>query len=540
MSSLRLPKRRSLPPSVEPRSDPARGRSGAMTLPRFSLPKWMRLGPASRVAAGLVGVMLMLLLVSDVLFRGFLSDRDEQARRERRLATQALVSDVVLGLQVHGVREVPQVLRAAARRTGLARSVALVTRDGQRYEVGPHRQSWLLGDGASSTVDNIRTSLDVAGEPWGELQVSFDPVSPKGLLAQLRQPVVQGIAMMATLGFVAFMLFLRRAMVYLDPSQVVPDRVRSALDTLTEGVLIVDPRETVLLANTAFHALRGGGPDVVGQPITQLQWLVDAVGRLDAPVPWRSALGDNRPVLGQRIRFSVGGKERHAVLNCSPINEGGRSARGCLVTMTDVTELQEHTDRLHEAMRQLEDSREQIRRKNEELELLATRDPLTGCLNRRALASESAALFAAAAQSGLPVSCIMCDIDHFKRVNDTFGHAGGDVVLQAAAKALGRTLRSGDLLARLGGEEFCLLLAGTTLAEAREVAERLRAEVEANVGRSLRGHVGVRVTMSFGIEQVGPTAPTLDAVIDLADRALYHSKRSGRNQVSVFAELAGT
>lgn len=497
----------------------------------------LRLDPASQVAAGLVGMMLLLLLLCDALINGFLSDHGEQARRERRLVTQALMSEVVLGLQTHGLNDLSQVMTTALRRTGGARSLALVTRDGRRIEAGMHRELWHLADDAPSTVDNMRAMVAVAGEPWGELQVGFEPASPTGVGALLRQPVVQGSALMATLGFLAFVLFLRRAMVYLDPSKVVPDRVRSALDTLTEGVLIIDARQTILLANKAFDQMRGSDQDIVGQPIGGLAWLTDAMSLIGCDPPWHGALRENRTVSGQRLTFSAGGKTRHAVLNCSPINDGGRTARGCLVTMTDVTDLEDHMDRLRAAMRELTDSREEIRRKNEELQLLATRDPLTGCLNRRALASESAALFRGASRSEIAVTCVMCDIDHFKRVNDTFGHAAGDVVLKATAKALGRILRSGDLLARFGGEEFCLILAKTTLSEGREIAERLRAEVETNVGRSLRSQEGVRVTMSFGLEQVGPEASSLDAVIDLADRALYHSKRAGRNRVTAYADL---
>ncbi|MBS0508128.1 MAG: diguanylate cyclase [Proteobacteria bacterium] len=494
-------------------------------------------GPATRVALGLVALMVMLVLLVDLLVGGLIPNQTERARSERRLTLQVVAGQVVYQLQNQGPGQLPQLLAGAMQKHPEIRSAAVAIHDGRSIATAEHAGFWRLAPGATSTLENMRSTLSADGQPWGELQLSFAPVVPTGLLAWLRQPLVLSFVALAALGFAAFHLYLRRAMVYLDPSRVVPDRVRAALDTLTEGVLVLDTDEKVMLANRAFSAMAGDSTALTGHTIDRLQWLMDALQAHGGEAPWRLTLQTNQPQVGQNLRLSTPTGTLHTVMNCSPISDGGNDARGCLVTLSDVTELHERTERLREAMAELEASREEIRRKNEELVVLATRDPLTGCLNRRAFAAEATALIVAATIDGQTLCCVMCDIDHFKRVNDTYGHAGGDVVLQAAAKALGSGLRTGDLLARFGGEEFCILLAGTSLAQAREIAERLRADIEAHLGQALREHQGVRVTMSFGIEQLGVRKSDIDAVIDLADQALYYSKQNGRNRVTAYEDL---
>ena len=503
---------------------------------RSFIPGWTA-SPATRVALGLVALMVMLVLLVDMLVGGVIPNATERVKRERKLTMQMLASQVVSELQTRGPAQLQQRFALAMQKHPEIQSVAVLAYDGYTIASADHASHWRLAPDAPSTLENMRSTLSADGKPWGELQLSFAPAMPSGVLAWLRQPLVLGFMALALLGFGAFHLYLRRAMVYLDPSRVVPDRVRAALDTLTEGVLILDTDQKVMLANRAFGAVWGNDAALTGQQVDRLTWLTDAIQAQGIQPPWQLALQHNQPQVGLNLQLATPTGVRHTVLNCSPISDDGKQARGCLLTLSDVTDLHERTERLRLAMTELEASREEIRLKNEELVVLATRDPLTGCLNRRAFAAESATMIAAAGRDNQVLCCVMCDIDHFKRVNDTYGHAGGDVVLQAAAKALGSALRADDLLARFGGEEFCILLANTSLARAREITERLRANIEAHLGQALRDHEGVRITMSFGIEQLGVRKSDIDAVIDLADQALYHSKQNGRNRVTAYEDL---
>jgi diguanylate cyclase (GGDEF)-like protein len=164
-----------------------------------------------------------------------------------------------------------------------------------------------------------------------------------------------------------------------------------------------------------------------------------------------------------------------------------------------------------------------------ELADASRRDPLTGLPNRRAFEEDLAREAARAARAGAAVAVVVLDVDRFKAVNDAHGHAAGDAVLRAVAARAAGAIRAGDLLARVGGEEFALLLPGADLARAAEAAERIRAAlaaapVEAE-GRALS------VTASFGCAALAPGEPP-GAAVARADARLYEAKRDGRNRVA--------
>ena len=163
---------------------------------------------------------------------------------------------------------------------------------------------------------------------------------------------------------------------------------------------------------------------------------------------------------------------------------------------------------------------------------LATLDGLTGLFNRSHFQEQASTALDKCARQGSPVALWLCDVDHFKQVNDTHGHAVGDQVLQAVAQIMSRNLREGDLLARWGGEEFLALMPHSTAGAAQEVAERIRQAVEATTLELGEGNAPLQVTLSFGVTHVQGTQD-LKAATARADRALYASKRAGRNCVSV-------
>lgn len=163
-----------------------------------------------------------------------------------------------------------------------------------------------------------------------------------------------------------------------------------------------------------------------------------------------------------------------------------------------------------------------------ELRKLAAVDMLTGVMSRRSFREEGANAIALSMRHQSHLSCIAIDIDHFKTVNDTYGHAAGDKALAAVAGAIRDTLRQSDHIGRLGGEEFAVLLPHTGRAKALEVGEKLRAVVEAltiDIGTQKIG-----VTASFGIAQFDIAAKNIDILLAHADSALYEAKKAGRNR----------
>jgi len=166
---------------------------------------------------------------------------------------------------------------------------------------------------------------------------------------------------------------------------------------------------------------------------------------------------------------------------------------------------------------------------NSRLEGLATTDGLTGLFNHRTFHEQLDNEWSRAARYGTPLSLILLDVDRFKQFNDTFGHPAGDEVLRIVAKILKSSARQSDLIARYGGEEFVVIAPETDIARAAELAERLRAALEASEWQ-LRS-----VTGSFGVATVDASTSSPAALISHADTALYQSKNDGRNRVSVFS-----
>jgi diguanylate cyclase (GGDEF)-like protein len=160
---------------------------------------------------------------------------------------------------------------------------------------------------------------------------------------------------------------------------------------------------------------------------------------------------------------------------------------------------------------------------------VSTHDPLTGLLNRGALDAEFERESSRAARSGTPYSLVILDIDHFKRVNDEFGHPAGDRVLRGIAGVLASVLRPHDSLARWGGEEFAVLLPDADAVGAVQVAERMRAAVDDAAFDTGRG--SIRMTVSAGTATAPDGTGGMEALLAAADEALYRAKSAGRNRV---------
>ncbi len=170
---------------------------------------------------------------------------------------------------------------------------------------------------------------------------------------------------------------------------------------------------------------------------------------------------------------------------------------------------------------------------NVELGKVATTDSLTGLPNRRHLGEALARDLARADRSGAPLAVVMCDVDHFKKFNDTWGHQTGDLVLAQVGAVLKKSVRTGDVPARYGGEEFMAILPGADIEGARVVAERIRAALERTEVAGPKGPL--KVTASFGVAVVKGTQckDGAEALVGRADAALYQAKQAGRNRVVV-------
>ena len=464
-------------------------------------------GSVPRVALGLTLITLTTLASADLL--GLLASPSAEAEATRRrtaemLAVQAapLVADDDLDGLRHLVADVAGQVRGV-------RSITLTRADGQVALT-------TSGDEPAGGLPTVRVPLfdGVAAAPWGEFVVRFEDAGGEAGLV----PLMLFVAVAALVGFTTF---LRRTLRALDPSQVVPARVRAMLDTLREGAMLLDREGRIVLANEASARMLGvaDAGRLVGRDARELPWVV-ATDAGDAE-PWRQA-GDSDAENVVHLRGHGG---EYLTLSCASVDISGPggSARGTLVTLHDLTEVERQNDQLRAA-------EAVIRAKNEELHRLATRDGLTGCFNRRALTEALERRFAEAHATGRPLGLIMLDVDHFKKVNDVHGHAAGDDVLRGVAGrlygAFEEVIRGGGMLARYGGEEFVIVMPGATLEQAVAAAEHARLAI---CGEEI---ATLKIASSFGVSCTALGADSAEALLGEADAALYASKKLGRNRVT--------
>jgi len=391
-----------------------------------------------------------------------------------------------------------------------------------------HRQFWNPSSRSRSTATHVQVPVLQGARRWGTVEVRFASPWPGKLGDWLYSPPVGLVGFVGSVGFLSYLVFLRRTLVELNPSAVIPERVRAAFDVLPEGALILDERERILLANAAFARTLGVQPaSLVGGRISDVGWRWGESGETRQEYPWTRALREAQPQTGISLRLQRGVAQTSTfIVNSAPILSPKGQVRGVMTTFDDITSLERKHTELQRSLQQWKYRHEAIGRMNKKLQILASRDGLTGCLNRRALEERFDSLFSTAKRQGVELSCIMFDIDHFKSVNDRYGHDTGDRVLQRAAWTLQSGVRDNDLVGRYGGEEFCLVLPGLGLDQAAEVAERLRRGIQSDSADS-----PVAVTASLGVASLASGAQGPSELVKQADQALYTAKEGGRNRV---------
>ncbi len=174
----------------------------------------------------------------------------------------------------------------------------------------------------------------------------------------------------------------------------------------------------------------------------------------------------------------------------------------------------------------------QLREALHKIEVISTHDGLTGAFNRRKFDEELIREFSRARRYKAPLSLLLFDLDHFKKINDTYGHQAGDEVLRVVARIAGANLRKSDFFARYGGEEFVIILPSTPQNGCQQVGERLRQAI-ASTPISWE-NISINATISVGVTQMRPATENCQALLSEVDKALYASKSNGRNRVTCY------
>ncbi len=285
--------------------------------------------------------------------------------------------------------------------------------------------------------------------------------------------------------------------------------LQESINSIETGLVVFDASDRLVVANQGLCMIQNGLSDLIqpGRTFSEISREGAERGLFElgdeTPQTWLSRLmARHQQADGQPFEIQL--TDGRWILMSEHRTPSGYTVG----VRTDITERKRLEARLHE---------------------LATRDALTGLPNRREAMRLLAEELMRVQRDMSAASVLMLDVDHFKRINDTYGHAGGDSALKFCAQQISARLRAIDTCSRLGGEEFAVLLPGTDLGGARVIAERLRASLEAAT-MELDGQP-LRMTVSIGAAQLRPTDADADAALRRADSALYRAKSEGRNRV---------
>ena len=297
----------------------------------------------SKIAMGQVGLLASVLLGAS--FFGLIPDQRMSIREGRAALAEALAANSSALVTQNDLRRLENDLNFVVERNDDLLSAGLRTEDGRLIAtVGPHEESWRRLESDLSTDSQVKVPIWAGSTQWGFVELRFRPLVVEGWLGLVLDPLVILIGFVAVFSFVAFYFYLGKMLKHLDPSQAIPGRVRSALDTMAEGLLVLDNKEQIVLANRAFGTLLNKPPDeLLGLKLSALPWSdVDGEPLLEDDRPWRRALRSGQAEVNQRVRLTLPDESRLTfMINCSPVLGGGKSHAGILVSFDDVTLLEE-------------------------------------------------------------------------------------------------------------------------------------------------------------------------------------------------------
>ena len=299
---------------------------------------------------------------------------------------------------------------------------------------------------------------------------------------------------------------------YFDIAPVARDALFEAMD---DGVLVLNESNQIVDINPSAREFLGADSSCAGMPADLIL------------SPWPGLIDQCHLSEASHSEIQLSEKPLRVIdARLTPVLEKDRIRSGLIIVLRDITARVLAERKLQEAHDQLQAQVIEISRLQEAVREQAIHDAITGLFNRRYLEETLPRELAAARRRDAPLAVILLDVDHFKTINDTFGHQAGDRTLQRLAALLDSSTREGDIACRYGGDEFVLVLPDTTLADALDKAEALRKGCS-----SLDQEDLPRVTISLGVACSPDHGEEGGQILLIADRALYRAKEDGRNQV---------
>ncbi|MDR4494608.1 MAG: ATP-binding protein [Nitrospirales bacterium] len=301
------------------------------------------LSTKSRLAIGQVSLLISVLLTASLF--DLMPDRIAAIREGRTALAESIAMNSSILITQKDVDRLEGILHLVVDRNKDILSAALRTEAGKRLvTVGDHEEFWRDHDSEWSTNTQITVPIWEGDTKWGRIELRFNPLVGEGWVGFVTSPHTQLLTFVALLCFLGFYVYLGKMLKQLDPSQAVPERVRSALDTMAEGLLVLDNKEQIMLANRAFATFLTTTPEaLLGRRAGEFPWS-DINGHLLAPRthPWHVALQSGEAQKNERVRLTLpDGVRLTFMINCSPILGSRAKHVGVLISFDDVTQLEE-------------------------------------------------------------------------------------------------------------------------------------------------------------------------------------------------------
>ena len=296
-----------------------------------------------RLSTGLAGLVASLIMLAILV--GIVPDKVAAMRDARASLAEAIAANTSLLVSQTDLRRMSQIMRLIVNRNADLLSAGLRDQNGQLVvATDDHDGNWLPMAGQHSNDSQVVVPILAGNREWGKLELRFNALTGSGWNSLIVNPWLRQVIFLTLGSFVLFYFYLGRALKHLDPSRAIPSRVQEALDTMAEGLLVIDAKQNIALANRAFADLLGKDPDdLVGKIINKLPWRsVEDQNQALENTPWADALSEGMAQMGAMLKLQLpDGRWRTLMINASPVLGGGSKHSGVLISFDDVTELEE-------------------------------------------------------------------------------------------------------------------------------------------------------------------------------------------------------
>jgi PAS domain S-box-containing protein len=320
----------------------------------------------NRIPARLKIVFGLLLLVVSALWMsiamGYVPSEQAATNRGRATLSETIAVSASAFVARNDMQGLDAVLRAVAERNPDVKSLGVRKADGFLViDIGNHAQRWAQTEGGDSAGTHVTVPIWGDATQWGTVEVNFQSLQHTGTFSFIYSPYTKMILFVAIASFLSFQFYIKRMLQYLDPSKVVPPHVRAALDTLAEGLLIMDRDGRIAMTNLAFAKVIGKDPDaLMGVRASTFAWEQDSPEGASSKVivlPWKKAIEQNTPQRNCMLHLPDStGTRRTFIVNCSPVADARGGARGALASFEDVTQLVEKEIELRKSKQSADDA----------------------------------------------------------------------------------------------------------------------------------------------------------------------------------------